>query len=71
MRKSIEMGRDFVHESVVGAIFTGTLSEETAVAGIPAVQPHITGSAWITKYSEVVLDPTDPFQTGYRVADIW
>ena len=46
-------------------------SNTTTVAGEPAVQPLISGSAWITRYSEVVLDPTDPFQAGSRVADIW
>ena len=70
-RGDLQLGEDFVHESIVGATFTGSLSEATTVAGEPAVQPLISGSAWITRYSEVVLDPTDPFQAGYRVADIW
>ena len=33
--------------------------------------PQLTGSAWITGFSEHVLDPGDPFPEGYRVADIW
>ena len=36
-----------------------------------AVIPEITGSAWITQYCTVVLDPSDPFQEGYTVGDIW
>jgi proline racemase len=41
------------------------------VEDFPAVIPEITGSAWITQYCTVVIDPDDPFQTGYTVGDIW
>jgi proline racemase len=27
--------------------------------------PTITGSAWVTGTSQYVLDPTDPFPTGF------
>ena len=70
-RGELRIGEDFVHESVVGSIFTGRLAATTTVGGFPAVEPTIAGSAWITRYAEVVVDPTDPFPAGYRVADIW
>ena len=70
-RGELRVGEDFVHESVVGSIFTGRLAATTTVGGFPAVEPTIAGSAWITRYAEVVVDPTDPFPAGYRVADIW
>ena len=57
----------FLHESVVGSVFTGELVAATAEGVVPA----ITGSAWITRYAEVVVDPTDPFPEGFRVGDIW
>ena len=71
-RGDLAIGEPFVHESIVGATFTGSLSSDLAPVGAyPAVAPHIEGRAWITRYSEVVLDPTDPFPRGLRVADIW
>ncbi|KAH8044219.1 trans-L-3-hydroxyproline dehydratase [Aureococcus anophagefferens] len=70
-RGELRIGEDFAHESVVGSIFTGRLAATTTVGGFPAVEPTIAGSAWITRYAEVVVDPTDPFPAGYRVADIW
>ena len=70
-RGELRVGEDFVHESVVGSIFTGRLAATTTVGGFPAVESTIAGSAWITRYAEVVVDPTDPFPAGYRVADIW
>jgi proline racemase len=65
------IGEDFIHESILGTVFTGRIVEETEVAGIPAIVPEITGQAWITQYSQIVCDPSDPFQEGYTVGDIW
>ena len=48
--------------------------EETILEGgngKVAIIPQIEGSACITQYSEIVIDPLDPFPNGYRVADIW
>ena len=33
--------------------------------------PKITGSAFLTARTEIVLDDADPFPTGFRVGDIW
>merc|ERR1712166_1462174 len=64
------------HEGILGTIFTGKLVEEIVLKSengedIKAVVPEITGEAWVTQYSQVVVDPTDPFGCGYRVGDIW
>ena len=32
---------------------------------------HHDEQAWITQFSTIVLDPTDPFPEGYMVGDIW
>ena len=45
--------------------------QELVAATAEGVVPAITGSAWITRYAEVVVDPTDPFPEGFRVGDIW
>ena len=66
-RGELDLGERFVHESVVGSVFTGELVAATAEGVVPA----ITGSAWITRYAEVVVDPSDPFPEGFRVGDIW
>jgi proline racemase len=64
----LELGAPFVHESIIGTRFTGRLVGETIVAGRPAVIPEITGRAWITGTASYVLDPTDPFPAGFRIA---
>ncbi|RCK68793.1 proline racemase [Desertihabitans brevis] len=64
-RGELGLGRDFVNESFIGTRFIGRLVEETTVGGRPAVVPTITGRAWITGTAQYMLDPSDPFPTGF------
>ncbi len=64
-RGELALDTDFVNESFIGSRFVGRLVAETQVAGIPAVVPTITGRAWVTARADYVLDPTDPFPTGF------
>jgi proline racemase len=36
-----------------------------------AIIPIISGQAWITGTAQLMLDPEDPFPTGYRLSDTW
>ncbi|MFT2817285.1 proline racemase family protein [Leifsonia sp. A12D58] len=65
-RGELGLDQDFVNESFIGSQFTGRLIRETTVAGIPAVIPTITGRAWVTGIGQYLLDPTDPFPTGFQ-----
>ncbi len=67
----IGVGEKFVHESILGTEFIGEITAETTIAGQPAIRPSITGTAWITAFHQYVLDPTDPFPTGYTLGDTW
>ena len=62
---------DFVHEGILGTLFTGRLVAETRVGDHPAVVPTLSGEAWITGFAQYVLDETDPFPEGFTVGDIW
>ena len=78
------MGGKFRHLSILGTVFVGEICEECDLraenplaafdaldCGGKAIIPTISGRAWITQLTKVVLDPTDPFPEGYRVGDIW
>ncbi len=65
-RGELGLDQDFVNESFIGSTFTGRLVRETTVAGIPAVVPTITGRAWVTGIGQYLLDPADPFPTGFQ-----
>jgi proline racemase len=70
-RGQLAIGQDFVHEGILGTTWTGRLLEETRVGDLPAVIPQLTGSAWITGRTEIVVDPDDPFPEGFTVGDLW
>jgi len=65
------LNQDFIHEGVLGTLFTGRLVEETTVGPYRAVIPTLSGTAWITGISNYVVDAEDPFAEGYTVADLW
>jgi proline racemase len=70
-RGQIAEGETFVHESLIGTEFIGRVRGTTTVGGKPAILPSLTGSAWITAFHQYVLDPSDPFPTGFRLGDAW
>ncbi|MFD6134864.1 proline racemase family protein [Isoptericola sp. NPDC060257] len=65
-RGELALDTDFVNESFIGSRFVGRLVGETVVAGTPAVVPTITGRAWVTGLGTYLLDPSDPFPTGFQ-----
>jgi proline racemase len=65
-RGELALDTDFVNESFIGSRFVGELVAETEVAGRPAVVPTITGRAWVTGMGQYLLDPSDPFPTGFQ-----
>jgi proline racemase len=64
-RGELATGEEFVNESFIGTRFIGRIAEETTVAGRPAIVPDITGRAWVTGTAQYLLDPDDPFPTGF------
>ncbi len=70
-RGQLELNQDFRYEGILNTIFTGRLIKETQVGPHRAVVPTVSGQAWITAVSNYMLDPTDPFPTGFKVGDIW
>jgi proline racemase len=61
----LDLNEEFVHESIIGSLFSGVLVQETNVGEFAAVVPTITGSAYITGMHQFMLDPRDPFPAGF------
>jgi proline racemase len=70
-RGELAVGEPFVHTSIIDSRFECRIEATTSVGGVPAVVPSIAGQAWITDLTTLVLDPTDPYQDGYRLTDTW
>lgn len=70
-RGELQVGERFIHKSIIDSTFDCRIESTTKVGNKDAVVPSIAGQAWITDLSTLVLDPTDPYPTGYQVADSW
>ena len=67
----MKVGESFIGRSIIESRFIGQIESETGVGGRPAIIPTITGRAWITGHSTLMLDPDDPWAGGYRISDTW
>ncbi|KAJ5329604.1 hypothetical protein N7452_009994 [Penicillium brevicompactum] len=70
-RGELEEGQILKHRSIIGTEFVSRIRGLTKVGDYPAILPTVKGRAWITGFKQVVLDPSDPFQEGYRLGDQW
>lgn len=68
-RGKLPLRTPFTHSSLIGSTFTGELVEEVDLAGQPAVIPLVRGRAWLTGLSTYLLDPDDPFPTGFLIGE--
>jgi proline racemase len=70
-RGHMNVGDTLIHSSIIGSEFVGTIKAETSIGDVPAIVPTVKGEAWITGFHNYVVDTSDPFPTGYVVADTW
>jgi 4-hydroxyproline epimerase len=64
----LQVGESFVHESIIGSQFTGRIRQTVDLNGTRAVIPAIEGSAFVTGFNTLWIDPAQPFPTGFQVA---
>lgn len=58
----------FIHESVIGSLFTGRIEQLTQVGDFQAIIPSIEGWAVVTGFNTIYIDPEeDPFAYGFTV----
>jgi trans-L-3-hydroxyproline dehydratase len=67
----MKAGDIYIGRSVIESRFTGRIAGETTVGGKAAIIPEITGRAWISGQTTLLLDPDDPWPAGYKVSDTW
>jgi 4-hydroxyproline epimerase len=64
----LKKGDRFIHESIIGSKFIGTIEEETTVNGLPAIRPGIEGWARIFGENSITIDAEDdPYAFGFQV----
>lgn len=63
----LRVGDAFVHESIIGSLFTGRVEAETRVGDKPAIVPSIEGWARVTGFNTLFIDDDDPYAHGFQV----
>jgi proline racemase len=64
-RGVMAVGATLVRRGLLGLDFTGRIAGETTVEGRPAILPEITGTAYLTGFSQFLFDPADPLRAGF------
>jgi len=67
----LKTGDAFIGRSIIGSRFDCRVTATATVGGKPAIVPSLTGRAWITGTTQLMLDPSDPWPSGYRLSDTW
>jgi proline racemase len=70
-RGRMKPGDRYVARSIIGSTFRCHIEGETTLSGRAAIFPVISGQAWITGTHQHMLDPSDPYPSGYRLSDTW
>jgi proline racemase len=70
MRRA-QHGDILISRSIIGGELTTEFLRETQIGPYPATQNRISGQCWIHAITQIGLDPTDPFPTGFTLSDTW
>jgi proline racemase len=70
-RGQMGIGDKLTAVSLIGSTFAGRIIGTTSVGAHTAILPEISGRGWITGTHQHMLDPDDPWPTGYRLSDTW
>jgi proline racemase len=64
-RGLMRVGERITSRGILGLDFTGRIAAETVVEGRPAILPEITGTSYLTGFSQFLFDPGDPLRAGF------
>jgi 4-hydroxyproline epimerase len=65
----LDVGSEFVHESIIGTLFRGRVEARVKVGELDAIVPSIEGWARMTGYNTIFIDDRDPLAHGFSVKD--
>ena len=64
----LEIGQPFVHESIIGTLFTSVAEQACRVGGYDAILPSIEGWARVTGHNTIFVDDRDPLALGFQLS---
>lgn len=63
----LKKGDKFIHESIIGSKFIGTVEDVVKMGDIDAIVPGIEGWAKVYGYNTIKVDDDDPYAHGFQV----
>src|ERR1700712_4451439 len=66
-RGRLNIGDNFVHESIIGSLFDCRVEAAATVGNFAAIRPSVAGWARVTGYNTIFVDDRDPFAHGFQV----
>ncbi|UCZ52912.1 proline racemase family protein [Bacillus shivajii] len=66
-RGEMDFGEEVVCEGFVGGTFTGKAVRRERLGDMDAVVTEITGTAFVSGFQNILIDPNDPFKHGFKV----
>lgn len=70
-RGQMKVGDRFIGTSIIDTEFHCHIASEADIDGTAGIVPVISGRAWVIGTHQLMVDPSDPFQSGYRLSDTW
>ncbi|MGI4861228.1 MAG: 4-hydroxyproline epimerase [Janthinobacterium lividum] len=61
----LRIGARFIHESIIGTLFTGVAEEATRVGSYEGIIPSVQGWARVTGHNTIFVDDRDPLAKGF------
>ena len=65
------IGQTLTATSIIGSSFIGSITDNLVIDGTPTILSTISGRAWISGTTQLMLDPEDPWPQGYKLSDTW
>lgn len=64
-RGQMSVGQVIDNDSILNTTFRGTIDSELEIGDKKGIIPRIAGTAWITGFNQLVVDPFDPLKNGF------
>jgi proline racemase len=66
-RGKLSVKEEFVNHSIIGSKFIGRIVGLTKVGGVDAIEPEITGTAYLTGIADIIISKNDKFRHGFSI----
>jgi 4-hydroxyproline epimerase len=63
----LSVGAEFIHESIIGTMFSCRIESETRVGSYAAINPSVAGWARVIGHNTIFVDDRDPLARGFQL----